>query len=151
MIGNMLPSEACAVLGTIDPDAIAAGTVVSDYVDLGKFERVMVVIMAGTLGTSATVDASILQATDSAGTGAKALSPAKAITQLTEAGTDSDKQVIINVQADELDISNDFDHIAVSVDIGTATSDFAAVIFGFNPRSMPASDNDLASVAEIVS
>lgn len=152
MIGNMLPSEACAVLGTIDPDATAASTVVSDYVDMGKFERIMVVVMAGTLGTNATVDASILQATDSAGTGAKALTTAKAITQMTQAGTDqSDTQAVINVLADDLDIDNDFDHVAVSVDIGTATSDFAAVILGFNPRSMPASDNDLASVGEIVS
>lgn len=150
MIGNILPSEACAVLGTIDPDAYSAATTVSDYADMSKFERVMIILSVGTMAATATLDAVVQQATDSSGTGAKNLTTSKAITQLTQAGTDSDKQVVINIMADDLDLDNDFDHVALSVTGATAASDYGVLILGFNPRNMPASDNDLASVDEIV-
>ena len=150
MIGNMLPSEACAILGTIDPDAYGAATTVSDYADMGSFESVMFILSVGTMATGAILDAVVQQATDSSGTGAKTLGTSKAITQLTEAGTDSDKQVIINVRAEDLDMDNDFTHVALSVTGATAASDYGVLVLGFNPRILPASDNDLASVAEIV-
>lgn len=150
MIGNLLPSEACAVLGGIDPDAYTAATTVTDYADMGAFESVMFVLQVGTMATNATLDAVVQQATDSSGTGAKNLATSKAITQLTQAGSDSDKQVIINVRAEELDLANDFNHVALSVTGATAASDYGVLILGFNPRIMPASDNDIASVDEIV-
>ena len=149
---NPLPSEKVAVLGTIDPDVYTAATYVSDYCSMEKFESMMVTIMAGTLGASATIDAVIKQATDSSGTGVKNLTTSKAITQMTQAGTDqSDTQAVINVRAEDLDMANNFDHIAVSVAVGTATSDMGALVVGLNPRYAPASDNDIASVGEIVS
>ncbi|MBT8046405.1 MAG: hypothetical protein KJN67_04490 [Pontiella sp.] len=150
MIGNMKPSEVCAVVGTIDPDAYTAATTVSDYVDMGKFESVLFVIAVGTMASTATLDAVVKQATDSSGTGAKNLDTSKAITQLTEAGTDSDKQVLVEVRAEDLDLANDFDHVALSVTGATAASDYGVIALGFNPRVMPASDGDLASVDEIV-
>lgn len=146
---NQQASEAVAVLATIDPDATTASTVVSDYVAAKNFEQFMAIVMAGTLGSSATVDAKLVQATDSSGTGAKDIT-GKAITQLTEAGTDSDKQAIINLRREELDINNDFTHFALSVTVGVATSDVAGLIVGTGARYAPASLNDLASVDEIV-
>ena len=147
----MLPSEACAVLGGIDPDAYTAATTVTDYADMAAFERVMFIVQVGTMAATATLDAVVKQATDSSGTGAKNLTTSKAITQLTQAGSDSDKQVIINVLTEDLDLANDFDHVALSVTGATAASDYGVVILGFNPRILPASDNDIASVDEIVS
>ena len=148
---NALPSERVALLGTVDPDVLTATAHTSDYVDAGSFESIMAVIMAGTLGSSATFDAKLVQATDSSGTGSKDIS-GKAITQLTQAGTDeSDKQAIINVRSEELDLDNGFDHVALTITVGTASSDGGGALFGLNPRYGPASDNDLASVAEIVS
>lgn len=148
---NCLPSEAAAVVATIDPDAYTAATTVSDYADMGLFERVMIIISVGTMASTATLDAVVKQATTSAGAGAKNLTTSKAITQLTQAGGDSDKQVIINVLAEDLDMANNFDHCAISVTGATAASDYGVVVLGFNPRYAPASDNDLASVDEIVS
>lgn len=147
---NMLPSEAAAVVGTIDPDAYTASTVVTDYADMGKFESLMFVISVGTMAATSTLDAVIQQATDSAGTGAKNLTTSKAITQLTAAGTDSDKQVVINVRAEELDLANNFDFCALSVTTATAAVDYGVLVLGFNPRHLPASDNDIASVDEII-
>ena len=117
---NSLPSERVAVLGTIDPDVTVASTVTSDWCDLTKFKSGMAVIFAGTLGASATLDAKLEEAKDSSGTGAQDLT-GKSITQLTQGGTDSDKQALINVRSEEL--SADYTHVHVSVTVGTATSD----------------------------
>ena len=146
---NRLGSEKVAIGGVIDPDVTVASTVVSDYMDMGKFEQAMAIVMAGTLGASATLDAKLVQATDSSGTGSKDIT-GKAITQLTQAGTDSDKQAIINCRAEELDLDNSFDHVALSMTVAAATSDISGILLGLNARNNPASDNDLASVDEIV-
>ena len=148
---NMLPSEAAAIVGVIDPDATAAGTVTTSWIPMAEFESIMAVAMAGTLGASATFDAKLEQAQDSGGTGAKDIT-GKAITQLTQGSPDgSDKQAIINLRAEELDLENDFTHARLSITVATATSDAAGIVLGMNARQLPASDNDLASVAEIVS
>lgn len=147
---NLLPSQRAAVAAVIDPDANAAGALTSDWVDMTQFESVMAIVLAGTLGTSATIDAKLQQATDSSGTGAKDIT-GKAITQLTEAGTDSDKQAIINCYSDELDVANGFTHVALVLTTATATSDSGGLVLGFDPKYGPANNYDLASVDEIVS
>lgn len=146
---QLKPSDQVAVVGTIDPDAYTANTYVSDYADMSKFHSVMAVVMAGTLGSTGTLDAKLVQATASDGTGSKDIT-GKSITQLTQAGTDADKQAVINCFAHELDIANNFTHVAISMTTAVATSDAGAVLLGMAPRYAPASDNDLASVDEIV-
>jgi len=147
---NTLGSEQAAVVATIDPDVLPAATYTSDYVEAALFANFIATIMAGTLGASATVDAKLVQATDSGGTGKKDIT-GKAITQLTQASPDdSDKQAIINLKPEELDVNNDFTHFALELTVATATSDGGAIIQGLDPRFGPASDNNLASVAEVV-
>jgi len=147
---NALASEQAAVLATIDPDVTTASTVLSDYVDASEFANYAAIVMAGTLGSSATLDAKLVQATDGSGTGVKDIA-GKAITQLTQASPDdSDKQAIINLKPEELDVANSFTHFALSLTVAAATSDVGAIVLGLDPRYGPASDNDLASVAEIV-
>ena len=148
-IGTALSSEVAAVIGTVDPDVLTAAAHTSDYVSAADFESIMAIVMAGVLGTAATVDAKLVQATDSSGTGSKDIT-GKAITQLVKA-TDDGKQAIINCRAEELDLVNNFTHVALTITVGTASSDGAGILLGLNPRMAPASDNDLADVAEIVS
>ena len=57
---------------------------------------------------------------------------------------------IINCNAEELDVDGGFTHVRLSVTVATATSDLAAIIVGGDPRHGLASDNDLATVDEIV-
>mgnify|MGYP003606928320 CR=1 FL=1 len=149
MNSNLKPSDAVAVVGAIDPDATAASTVTTGWVSMADWGAVLAVVMAGTLGASATLDAKIEQATDGSGTGAKDIS-GKAITQLTQAGTDSDKQALINVFAEDLDVNNGFTHVRLSMTVATATSDAGAVLLGFYPRMGAASASDAATVDEIV-
>jgi hypothetical protein len=143
------PTDSIAISGTIDPEAQGAGTVVSDYVSMAEFATVMAVIMVGTMATNSTVDAKLVQATDSSGTGSKDIT-GKAITQLTQAGTDSDKQAVIEACGEDLDVDNSFTHVALSITVATAASDLAGLVLGCNPRYGPASNIDLASVDEIV-
>lgn len=150
MNSNLVATDGVAVVANIDPDAYGASTVTSGWVSVKDFLQFMAVVQAGTLGSSATLDAKIEQATDSSGTSAKDLSGA-AITQLTQAGTDdSDKQAVITFDGDDLDVDNGFDFVRVSMTIGTASSDAGAVLLGVCPRYAPASNTDASTVAEIV-
>jgi hypothetical protein len=142
-------SEAVAVVACIDPDAYTTGAQTSDWVDMADFERVAFIVMAGALGTSATIDFKVQQATDGNGTGAKDVT-SKAITQLTDGGTDSDKQAIVEVRQDELDVEGGFRYVAGIMTVGAATSDAGVIALGGNPTYGPASNYDLASVDEII-
>ncbi|MBR9764804.1 MAG: hypothetical protein GYB53_15065 [Rhodobacteraceae bacterium] len=146
---TLLPSDRAAVVGVIDPDAYAANTYTTGWISMSAFQSIMACIMAGDLGASATVDAKIEQATDDSGSDAKDVAGA-AITQLTKAGSDDNKQAVINCNAEDLDLANDFTHARLSVTVATAACDVGAVVLGFDPRYGPASDSDLASVDEIV-
>jgi hypothetical protein len=92
---NLNPSKRADVVGSIDPDAYAAGTYTTGWIDASKFFSLLAVVMAGTLGSSATLDAKIQQATDSSGTGAKDVpaSPSRS----SRRRADSNKQALINV------------------------------------------------------
>jgi len=145
------PSDRAAVVATIDPDVLTATTHDSDWVDMSKFERIMAIPMLGTFGEGAEFDAKLQQATDSSGTDAKDIT-GKAITQWSEdvSPVSEDKQAVINCRADELDVTNGFTHARLRITVAAASCDGGAVVLGFDPRQGPASDNDLASVAEIV-
>lgn len=143
------PADMAAVVGVIDPDANAAATYTTGWISMSDFQAIMAVVMAGTLGASATIDAKLEQAQDASGTGAKDVE-GSAITQLTQAGTDSDKQAIIQCWGEDLDLANDFTHVRLSMTVGAANSDSSALVLGFQPRYAPASDNDIATVDEIV-
>lgn len=140
-------SEKLAVVSVIDPDAYGTGAVTGDWVDMRIFNRCMFIFTAGDLGASATVDGKIQEATDSSGTGAQDIT-GKAITQLTKAGTDDNKQAIIEVDAG--DLSAGFTHVAPVLTVGAAACDAGVIGLAGVPRYHPASDDDLASVDEIV-
>lgn len=145
MTVNRLASEAAAIVAVIDPDAYTAAAYSSDYVDMSKFDSAQFIVMAGDLGSSATLDGKLLSSTTASGgtdmTG-------KAITQLTQAGTDSNKQAVINVKAAELPEGHRYVKLVMTVAV--ATSDAGAIALGFGPKNSPASGADLPVVDEIV-
>lgn len=130
---NIKPSNQVTLAGVIDPDLNTADTYTCDWIPMSLFGAIQAIILAGALGTSATLDAKLEQATDYSGTGAKDVT-GKAITQLTEAGGDSGKHVIINCRADELDVNNNFNHVRLSMTVAVASSDSAALVLGHNAR-----------------
>lgn len=144
---NIRPSDRAPLMKVLDPVSQAAATVTTGWVSMADFNSLMALLMVGALGASATVDAKLQQASDSSGTGAKDIT-GKAITQLTQAGSDSNKQVIINCRAEELDVDGGFNHVRLSVTVGTAACLIAAAVFGFDARYAPAADS--TTVDEVV-
>ena len=139
-------SQQNAVVATIDPDAYTAATYTTDGVDMDVFPQCIFIVMVGDMETGSTVDFSITRSTDNSTF--VAMSPAKAITQLTAAGTDDDKQVVVHVDATEL--GDGYRYCQGSLVIADAASDAAVVAIADHSRYKPATDYDLASVDEIV-
>lgn len=141
-------SEGIAVLSSIDPDAYAAGSYNGDVIDMKLVRRVLYIVSVGTLGSSATVDFLVKGDTTSGGSYTTTVT-GKAITQLTQAGSDDDKQVLVEVTAEEV-AAQGFRYIRDTLTVATAACDAGVVGLGGALRYAPASDYDLASVDEIV-
>lgn len=148
MTPNQKPSEALAVLATCDAASVGAGTVTSGWVSASTCAAFLVLLATGVLGASATVDAKLQQAQDSSGTGAKDIS-GKAIAQIVKASGDN-KQALINLRAEELDVNNGYSYFRLSITVGTAASIVGAAILGVFPDYAPASAFNQAAVAQIV-
>lgn len=147
---NSKPSERIAVVGVIDPDANTQATYVTGWVPAKDFHAFMGIIMAGDLGSSATLNAKFEQANNANGTDVVKDVTGTAMTAMTQAGTDSNKQAVINLRTEDLDVDGGFSYVRLSMTVGTATSDCAAVLLGVDGRYEPATEFDTSSVDEIV-
>jgi hypothetical protein len=145
---NVKLSEKVAILATLDPASVAAGTVLTSWVPLANVGQLTALIQTGVLGASATVDAKLRQATDSSGTGAKDVT-GKSITQIVKA-TGDNVQALVEMRAEDLDVNNGFGYVALSVTVGTAASQLSAALIGSATRYLPASTLNQAAVKQIV-
>lgn len=153
--GNMKAAEGAAIIGVIDPDAYSNAAYETAWIDVSKFQQVIAIIMAGTLGSSATINAKWQLNDISGDSGAEDIT-GKAITALTQAGTDSDKQAILSLRPEEMiGATKSFKlgtarYAKLIVTVGVAASDMGAIVLGFGLRNGLVSANDLASVDEII-
>jgi hypothetical protein len=152
---NQKPSEGIALVANVDPDAYAANSYDSGWVDASKFHQFLAVLQMGDLGSSATVLMKLQQASNSGGTGAEDIT-GKVTATFTQAGTDySNKQALLHLRPDEMVgallsfKSGTATHIRVRVTVGVATSDVGAALYGINPRTGVATDHDASSVASV--
>ena len=143
---NSLTTERAAVVAVIDPDSTGTGGTDSTEVDHSEWNTTQWTLMVGTMQATSTVDFKLQSASSSGGSFSDITG--KAITQLTAAGSDSDKQVIINLRADELTSGDRY--VKGVVTVATANSDLGMLALGFDARYAPASDNDMSTVDEIV-
>lgn len=141
-------TDAVALLGAIDADAYPVGTYTTGWVDAKHFQAFAALIAPGDLGSGASINAKLEQATSAGGSGVKNIG--SAITALTQAGTDDNKQAWINVRGGQLDANNGFAYLRLSMTVAGATSDVAAYLFGFCPSRGPAHTFDASTVDEIV-
>lgn len=150
LVANAKASEVVAVLGTVDPDAYAPGAQSSDWIDMSKFHAALGIIALGDLGTDVTVVAKWEQATTSGGT------PKDVTGRVTATLSASNTPTKLDLRADDLDAANNYRWARLTVTATdssspeTAASDYAALVLGVWPRNGIASDQDLASVKEIV-
>lgn len=143
---NLKPSDQMTLLDVIDPVSTSS-TAATAWLSMATVGAMMATVMVGAMGTGATLDAKLQQATDTNGTSAKDIT-GKAITQLTEAGTDANKQAIINLYSEELDVNNGFDCVRLLMTAATATCQIGALVQGCCGRYLPLTD--ATSVDEIV-
>lgn len=149
MFPNAKASEMLTILATLDPASQAVGTATTGWISVANHHGLMASVQSGALGASATLDAKFQQALDSSGTGAKDII-GKAITQLTQAASGSNRQVLINLKPEELDTMNGFGFVRLSVTVGVAPSLTSAQLIGVNPRYAPADSLNQAAVAQVV-
>ena len=148
MFPNAKGSELFSVLATIDPASQAVGTVTTGWISAGNHHSLLALVQSGVLGTGATLDAKLQQATDASGTGTKDVT-GKAITQIVKA-TGDNKQALINLRPDDLDITNGYAYVRLSLTVAVAASLTAAQLLGFNPRFAPGDASNQAAVAQVV-
>lgn len=140
-------TEQVAFLDKLDPDSYAAAEYNTGYNLLQRYHRAAVVLIVGDMAQGATLDMDIEQATDTSGTGAKAIS-GKSITQLTAAGNDSNKIVVVELRTEELDVDNAFDCVNAEVTVAGAAVEFALLLLGLEPRYPPVPTTTLEEVVD---
>jgi hypothetical protein len=126
-------------------DSFAIGTHTSNYVSLMNYHRAVFVINVGDIGAGGFLDARVLQATTTTGTSAKAIT-GKSITRLTQADGDGDDLLAIELQTEELDVSNNFDCVALELTVGSATIELSYIVYGIVPRFPPTGTTNWAEV-----
>lgn len=148
-------SERLAIVATIDPDNYSASTYATDVVDMSRYRRVIFVLLTGDLGSAtATLQLQVYANTTNAASGGTAIT-SKVFTAATFSGSGSangdDKQGIIEVTGAEVAAAlTGARYVYAVLTVGTAASDCAVAVLASNARYDPASDNDLASVKEII-
>jgi len=148
MFSNLNLSSRIAMLGGVSPRAAAVGTVSTTWLDMQMLFAVMVLISIGAFGNAATVDAQIEQATDGNGANAKPI-PGSQITQMVAAGG-NDRQAQIDLRQEDFDKNAGFRFFRVTVTVGGAATQLAAMVLGTDFRAGNGTINDAASVAQTV-
>ena len=134
-------------------DAQAPGAHASAYVNVRDYHRLFLLINVGDMQAGATLDAVLQQATTTAGAGVKAIADKagtgfKAITQLTQAGGDGDDLVCIELQTEELDVTNLFDCVRFVITVAGAAVEYSAVLFGIISRHKPVPVTNWAEIID---
>ena len=140
-----LSTEREELLAVIHPDLHGPAEYYTPWIDHSAMHKSWWEILVGDITATGTIDFDITQATDSAGTGEKAIA-GKAMTQLTQAGGDGDNVVIGNLRAEQLDVQGLFHYVRGHLTLGTASANCSVAVFGRNPRYVPV---DTSGVTEI--
>lgn len=142
-----LISESVVPIAVIQPQAITAGAtgVLTGAIDMANYEKVMAVLMSGTIGASGTLDFHAEASATSGGT--YATIPGKEITQLVKASNDNDLAIIEVTQADVAALGKRY--VKFNAIAGTANATSAVLVLGV-PRNYDADLVDSADIVEVV-
>jgi hypothetical protein len=139
-------TEQIALVGRVSPQLIDNNTGDTAWVDISKFRRVAFLLLLG--ATDITVDFKLRSATDSSGTSAADIS-GYAITQFS--ATDDNKEAWIEIDENKMAaLGRRYVSARVTVGDGTLGGNVAVAALAGVARYEPASDNDLATVAQII-
>jgi hypothetical protein len=120
----------------------------SDWVNVGGYHRLVLVVHVGAMTANSTLDAGFQQASAAAGTGAKSIS-GKTITQLTQAGGDGNEDpIIIELRTEELDVDGGFEYVRFYVTVDSNPVTYSAIMYGIVPRFAPVPTTNWAEVVD---
>lgn len=144
---NRNVSESVAVLGIKTPTSQGPGEQLSAAIHAGRYRRLLAIVQVGAFGASATVDVTFKAAATSGGVYTAV--PGAAIVQAVAAGG-NDKVFLVELKAETLKSLGVGPFVKLSVTVGTAATLTSAVVLGTCDRYEPASDNNIAAVAQTV-
>lgn len=134
--------------GVLHADSRTAATYNTAWTSMSNFQRGIVVLDVGEMQAGATLDLALQQATDATGTGAKAFTPAKAITQLTQAGGDGDDVVVVEFRTEEMDVNGQFEFVRAQVVVAAAAVECTAMLWKHAANYPPVSVTALTEVVD---
>jgi hypothetical protein len=126
----MILAENATVTKVLDPVSQSAGSPTTVWIPMQGFKRAVFILQVGAMTTNSTVDMKLQTAESDSGTGANDVTGA-AITQLTEAGTDDNKVVAIDINFEEA-VSDSDTHIGAIITVATAASLLSATCIRYN-------------------
>lgn len=146
-------TETCAerlIIGDpIDADSIAgAGTDTTGSIDMSKCHRAIFIMSLGDMVSSSTVDMKLQESADDSTWTDVSGGSGNSITQLTEAGSDDNKVVTLEIRGDQLGTGKRY--VRAHVTVGTAASELSVIALGMDPVYHPGSDHNNAAVDEQV-
>lgn len=115
---------------------LAPGTHISPYVALNDMHRAGFQIFVGNMGPGSDVTFQPMQATTTAGAGAKVVA-GKATTTLDQAAGDGVDHLWIELQTEELDVDGGFDCVALRAIVQDNPIEVTYYIWGVCPRYPP--------------
>lgn len=150
MDANLKLSEQIAILAALHSSSQAVSTVTTAWVPVANFHRVAALVDIGNAGAGGTVAVALLQATDSSGTGSKAVTSSISGTAVATAAPVAGGSAVIELGAklDDIDAnaSTPFTYIALQVTVAVAAVQLSALLIGHAPRIAPASAYNMAGV-----
>ena len=138
------PSERAAVVAVIQPVDNNGATTLTASFDHSEFGESMWIVQVGVIAAGGVTDFKLQSSATSGGTYADITG--KSITQFS--ATDDGKTAIINLKAEELPTGEPFVKGRLLSGAGSALA--SVVALGLLPRYGPANDDDLSTVAQIV-
>jgi len=119
-----LLEEELVVVAGVEPQDIGTADVTGDYLAMSGADQILATFTTEALTTGKIGTVELLQATDSSGTGAKALATAVSGTSVDSGAV----TVSVGVKSDDFDTNNDFAFYAVKVTIDEAGKLGAATV-----------------------
>ena len=114
------------------PQVKAFGAIAyTDWYLMSNYQRGQFILLTGTMVGTSTVDLILQHDILGDGASAKVFTPAKAITQLTQAGGDGDDLVGLQFRTEEMDVDGDFKYVRAGYTVGTANCAIALLFIKF--------------------
>jgi hypothetical protein len=140
-------SEVCYPLAFEHADSMAIGTHDTGYLLMENYHRWAAVLDVGDMAATATLDFSVRQSIDAAGTTTAAIT-GKAATQLTQAGGDGNECVVIEGRTEELNIAGGYEYIYARVIVAAAAVEYSLIVYGICSRYEPVPTTNWSEIVD---